>query len=313
MNTEDRLEDRDWLYEKYWGDGLSVPEIAEVLGVSKGKVYGRFRKHEIDRRTKSEAIKNKLPSELDDVQYLSEEYLDKGKSCAEIANDLDVSDDTVLRAIHEAGIETRDAHEKGAEKQQKPLEKEKLVRLYHIEEKSAMEIADELGCSARNVYRWMERHGVKLRDRTQAIRNGQSPVELRDREWLKEHYVEHRKSTNVIASELGCASSTVLAWLRRHNIDIRHHSETQVKEGRRSYGVGWNESKKERVREVYERSCGVCGKPEDELNRRLDVHHIIPARQFSDPEKRNSTDNLIALCPTCHSRAERIAPLLPQS
>lgn len=77
------------------------------------------------------------------------------------------------------------------------------------------------------------------------------------------------------------------------------------------YGKGWNEEKRETVRERDGRVCQYCGDESD--NGKLDVHHIQPADSFDDPEKRNATENLIALCRACHRRVEKFAPLLPQT
>lgn len=88
------------------------------------------------------------------------------------------------------------------------------------------------------------------------------------------------------------------------------------KGGPAKYGKGWSEEKREAVRERDDRECQVCGLTEDahleEFNRKLSVHHIIPARQFDNPEERNSEDNLLSLCLPCHRKWEGI-PLRPQS
>lgn len=78
------------------------------------------------------------------------------------------------------------------------------------------------------------------------------------------------------------------------------------------YGDGWNEEKRETVRERDDYECQVCGIQQGEINEKLHVHHIRKARKFDDDEKRNATENLISLCRSCHKRAERISPLLPQ-
>lgn len=80
------------------------------------------------------------------------------------------------------------------------------------------------------------------------------------------------------------------------------------------YGEGWDETTKERVRKSQARCCLDCGKPEHELPFRLPVHHIVKARSLKDapPEVRNGDDNLVALCPECHARWEKISPLRPQ-
>jgi len=86
--------------------------------------------------------------------------------------------------------------------------------------------------------------------------------------------------------------------------------------GQAKYGSGWNEEKKERVRERDGRRCRDCGLPEREHIIRhgckLHVHHITPARSFDDDERRNDTDNLITLCAPCHlGKWEPMQPLQP--
>lgn len=67
------------------------------------------------------------------------------------------------------------------------------------------------------------------------------------------------------------------------------------------YGPDWG-----RIRAaVLERdgySCAICGRSGAELP--LHVHHKIPLRSFSSYQEANQLDNLIALCPVCHQRAE---------
>lgn len=81
------------------------------------------------------------------------------------------------------------------------------------------------------------------------------------------------------------------------------------------YGSGWNDEKKERVRRRAKWRCEGCGFHNlahlERFGRRLDVHHITPARQFEDPDQRNAVGNLAALCMPCHAEAERVAPHYP--
>ena len=65
-----------------------------------------------------------------------------------------------------------------------------------------------------------------------------------------------------------------------------------------SYGVGWR-TIKEIVRK-RDGSCRRCGKTPAENGRALDVHHLEPFRFSGD----NSPENLIALCRSCHMRAD---------
>lgn len=88
--------------------------------------------------------------------------------------------------------------------------------------------------------------------------------------------------------------------------------------GRVPYGPGWNDSKKELVRERDGRVCQdpACGRTEDEhiakFGIKHHVHHIVKARDFDDSGMRNHPDNLITLCAgKCHAKWEKLSPLRP--
>lgn len=85
------------------------------------------------------------------------------------------------------------------------------------------------------------------------------------------------------------------------------------KGGKVPYGAGWNEAKREKIRQRQGRKCGGCGVHESETRRKLDVHHIQKARKSDDDEARNDDTILVALCESCHKVWERITPLRPQT
>jgi len=64
------------------------------------------------------------------------------------------------------------------------------------------------------------------------------------------------------------------------------------------YGPGWKATKI-KVRE-RDKACRSCGKTPEQNGRALDVHHLEPFRFSGD----NSLDNLVALCRSCHMRAD---------
>jgi len=109
-----------------------------------------------------------------------------------------------------------------------------------------------------------------------------------------------------------CSPDCHNKWMAENQVGPNHH---QWAGGRPDYGEGWTPKKRERVREQADRKCEGCGMPEENLlaqsNRKLHVHHKVPAKQFDDPEKRNAMENLAALCLTCHFKAEAMAPLYP--
>ena len=68
-----------------------------------------------------------------------------------------------------------------------------------------------------------------------------------------------------------------------------------------AYGPNWQEARRgARERDGYR--CQVCRAPEEGVEHH--VHHKAPFRQFPSYHKANRLENLVTLCPTCHSRVE---------
>jgi 5-methylcytosine-specific restriction endonuclease McrA/DNA-binding CsgD family transcriptional regulator len=64
------------------------------------------------------------------------------------------------------------------------------------------------------------------------------------------------------------------------------------------YGTAWKTARD--AARARDRVCQHCGKTADMNGRALDVHHVEPFRFSGD----NSIENLIALCHSCHMRAD---------
>jgi len=62
------------------------------------------------------------------------------------------------------------------------------------------------------------------------------------------------------------------------------------------YDVRFNEKLKEKIRKAYHYRCQQCFRHQDELKRKLAIHHI----DFN--KKNNEPSNLIPLCVVCHSQ-----------
>jgi len=69
------------------------------------------------------------------------------------------------------------------------------------------------------------------------------------------------------------------------------------------YGPNWP-----RMRQVVRNRdcfrCQQCGTHEDECDTELHVHHIVPLREFDEPEEANTPSNLVTVCPSCHGVVE---------
>jgi len=71
-----------------------------------------------------------------------------------------------------------------------------LHNLYVEKQKSAYEIAEVCGCSAKTIYRWLDKFGIETRG---SKKGRSSDKRLADEQWLREEYVEQGKSTREIA------------------------------------------------------------------------------------------------------------------
>lgn len=94
-----------------------------------------------------------------------------------------------------------------------------------------------------------------------------------------------------------CSRRCYLEFCRKRPPE-QHHS---WKGGECYYGPDWDEIA-ERVRQ-RDKVCQDCGKVPDDNGGSLDVHHIIPIRDFNgDYKSANVLSNLKALCKSCHRK-----------
>lgn len=71
----------------------------------------------------------------------------------------------------------------------------------------------------------------------------------------------------------------------------------------RYYGGNWKAARRAaRRRDQY--TCRRCGIHERKLGRRVQVHHIVPLREFANPREANVLTNLECLCAPCHAKTE---------
>lgn len=127
--------------------------------------------------------------------------------------------------------------------------------------------------------------------------------------------VNERRVSYPDVSNTFCDLDCYGSWISETGVRTGENSPTWAG-GYANYGKGWNEAKKESVRERDDRKCQHCGRTEEEhiekFGGRHVVHHIQKARSFDDPEKRNHEDNLITLCRgECHRIWEQMSPLRP--
>ena len=122
--------------------------------------------------------------------------------------------------------------------------------------------------------------------RVRACLHCQKPVALP--EWLSEEELELHL----------CSAECRKAW-------AEEQADPIVEVGTKSWtrGANW-ESQRARARERDGFACRSCGVTEEDLGRRLHVHHRIPYGHFRSNVEANKLEHLISLCPVCHGQLE---------
>lgn len=97
-----------------------------------------------------------------------------------------------------------------------------------------------------------------------------------------------------------CSLECLSRWMSVNRQGENHH---QWIEGERKYAGNWWQARRNPLRrDGYK--CQHCGKTSAEIGRNPDVHHIIPLREWEDPQEAHQLDNLVSLCRVCHRNAE---------
>lgn len=128
---------------------------------------------------------------------------------------------TVRRWLDQHSIQRRSNSEARAEGDITPLQsKAYLYEQYIGQGRTLDDIADDLDVGVSTVGRWMRKHGIETRDRSERRAEG-NVTPLHDKEWVNEEYVNKRRTLTGIASELGVARPSVRRHISDHGFELR--------------------------------------------------------------------------------------------
>lgn len=191
-----QLNDREWLYWKYFVERLTVPEIAKIVGCGRNTVDYHIKRYNIPTRKrirrkehnqkigvsgkKTKTDQTKYP-ELYDRSWLNEKYYGENLTTEEISEIVGCCSGSVLHALRNFGI-TR-----------------KPAKIYKPE---------------HNAMRLLETR-KKLRRHHQ----------IWDKEWMEQKYLNEKLSASDIASIVGCDKSSIHWALRSLGVPIRSIAE----------------------------------------------------------------------------------------
>jgi lambda repressor-like predicted transcriptional regulator len=155
--------DPAWLAARYQRDGCSAQQIAGEAGVSRRLVLIALERHGIARRRRG----RRSGSAVADAGWLRREYVDRGRTTADIAAELGLADDTIRDALLRHGITPRRrGGVAGRRKPGRPPQLEDpqwLAARYWEQRLSIRAVARELRVSASAVRAAMLRHDIPRR------------------------------------------------------------------------------------------------------------------------------------------------------
>lgn len=121
---------------------------------------------------------------------------------------------------------------------------------------------------------------------------GPQPKELIDKRVLGRMGYKHKESTKRKIKE-----TNIITWSKPEiKAKVSGENNPCWNGGNYNYSVDWIETLREAIRQRDNYYCQLCGKSQEENNRKLDVHHIDYNKFNSDPL------NLISLCLFCHRK-----------
>ena len=217
-------------------------------------------------------------------------------STQKLGKKYNVSPMTIHNILKKHGIKTR---KRGSHsKLFTPEDEEKICKEYLIGT-GGEKLSKKYKILSKSLYQLLERNGVKIRSMDE-IYNLFTDEE--QEEICKEY--QNSLSANAIAMEKGCSPMTIANILEKHGIEKRDHKGKFHSNWKGGISFGpycpkFNEEFRERVREFWQRKCGICGMAEEENFGRLSVHHV-------NYDKKACCDNIpplfIPLCSSCHAK-----------
>lgn len=203
-----------------------------------------------------------------------------------------------------------------------------LEERYHGDGLTQREIAEICGVEPVTIRRWMKRHDIETREiagenhglygteRSERTRKKISEA-LEGREFSEKtiekmsDVARGKRTTESVRKKISDSLSgitrpeTTRVRMSRSTAGERNPNWKGGQYTNEWYGPGWDIIR-ERVQD-RDGVCQHCG--HDGSDTRLEVHHIVPLREFREKddatlEDANRKANLILLCKRCHGRAE---------
>lgn len=160
---------------------------------------------------------------LKDKDWMIEHYIDKAMSIDEIIKLVGCGKTTAHRWMKYHGIQTRtltEAHRLKNPNLYKIEDRDWLFDQYVTQHKTPDAISEEFGIGGTTVVRYLDKHGISIRNVSSAKLKGALPL-LEDKDWLYNRYITEHKTIGDLCDELDCSSTSVIKYLDQHGIKTR--------------------------------------------------------------------------------------------
>lgn len=197
---------------------------------------------------------------------------------------------------------------------------------YHGDGWTQREMAEACDVSPRTIRTWMDRHDIETREmagETHPMYGEPRDDAVKERisEAMEGRVIDAEARRKIADANRGVPldpetrekiSDSLTGHVRSEEVRERMSESTAGPDNpnwkggySRRYGAGWGTAR----RRALERdgACQHCGATEAET--RLEVHHIIPVREFREAPDADLADaheesNLVTLCKRCHPKAD---------
>ena len=276
-----KIPSKEELEDFYVKQRESTIEIAEKYGVSNYTVSKWLKDVGIAIRNNSERhfkLGGRIPSE----DELRRDYLDNWMSQNGLGGKYCVSSLTIRNWLRKFNIPIRNQAEAKRPKDFISPLKEQLEKWYIEEEKTAREIAENLGVSKGFVLDLLEKNGVEARDRSYKINR----LKLAKKN-LESMYLTQGKSPKTIGEKIGVSAPTVIKWLCEYNIPLKSKTEAYIKKGGRIPSeeelINWYVEEHKTTTEIAE-ICGISDPTVGNLLRKYEIY-VRDRRGIYDDKK----------------------------
>lgn len=178
-------QDKEWLYQKYWIEGLSLPQISRKYGIGVTTLWQWMKKLDVPIRLNSS--KKYQNAKWKNKEILEKEYIKDKNSGSIVAKKYGISRYTLYRHLRKYDIPVRSNGEAAILLHHsgfticngKYSNKDWLYGKYITEKLSTIKIGKICGVSSSTIKRWLKKHKIKIRSVSEALKGGHLSEECR--------------------------------------------------------------------------------------------------------------------------------------